>query len=67
MNAKLKTLKRGQTFFGAGIQWLVLGHTNSSQGLFLYAGCLVGRFIRLSVEVGSFGADQAFSRFVRNL
>ena len=33
MNAKLKTLKRGQTFFGAGIQWLVLGHTNSSQGL----------------------------------
>ena len=33
MKAKLKTLKRGQTFFGAGIQWLVLGHTNSSQGL----------------------------------
>lgn len=33
MNAKLKTLKRGQTFYGAGIQWLVLGHTNSSQGL----------------------------------
>ena len=30
MNAKLKTLKRGQTFFGAGIQWLVLGHTNSN-------------------------------------
>ena len=33
MKAKLKTLKRGQTFYGAGIQWLVLGHTNSSQGL----------------------------------
>ena len=33
MNAKLKTLKRGQTFYGARIQWLVLGHTNSSQGL----------------------------------
>ena len=33
MKAKLKTLKRGQTFSGAGIQWLVLGHTNSSQGL----------------------------------
>lgn len=27
MKAKLKTLKRGQTFYGAGIQWLVLGHT----------------------------------------
>lgn len=33
MKAKLKTLKRGQTFYGAGIQWLVLGHANSSQGL----------------------------------
>ena len=33
MKAKLKTLKRGQTFYDAGIQWLVLGHTNSSQGL----------------------------------
>lgn len=33
MKAKLKTLERGQTFYGAGIQWLVLGHTNSSQGL----------------------------------
>lgn len=33
MKAKLKTLKRGQTFYGAGIQWLVLGHTNSSQRL----------------------------------
>lgn len=33
MKAKLKTLKRGRTFYGAGIQWLVLGHTNSSQGL----------------------------------
>lgn len=33
MKAKLKTIKRGQTFYGAGIQWLVLGHTNSSQGL----------------------------------
>ena len=33
MKAKLKTLKRGQTFYGAGIQWLVLGHTNSRQGL----------------------------------
>lgn len=33
MKAKLKALKRGQTFYGAGIQWLVLGHTNSSQGL----------------------------------
>ena len=33
MKAKLKTLKRGQTFYGAGIQWLVLGHTNLSQGL----------------------------------
>ena len=33
MKAKLKTLKRGQTFYGTGIQWLVLGHTNSSQGL----------------------------------
>lgn len=33
MKAKLKTLKRGQTFYGAGIQWLVLGHINSSQGL----------------------------------
>lgn len=33
MKAKLKTLKRGQTFYGAGLQWLVLGHTNSSQGL----------------------------------
>ena len=31
--AEPETLKRGQTFFGAGIQWLVLGHTNSSQGL----------------------------------
>ena len=33
MKAKLKTLERGQTFYGAGIQWLVLGHANSSQGL----------------------------------
>ena len=33
MKAKLKTLKRGQTFYGAGIQWLVLGHTNRSLGL----------------------------------
>ena len=33
MKAKLENLKRGQTFYGAGIQWLVLGHTNSSQGL----------------------------------
>lgn len=33
MKAKLKTIERGQTFYGAGIQWLVLGHTNSSQGL----------------------------------
>lgn len=33
MKAKLKTLERGQTFYGAGIQWLLLGHANSSQGL----------------------------------
>lgn len=33
MKAKLKTLKRGQTFYGAGIQWLVLGHSTSTQGL----------------------------------
>lgn len=33
MKAKLKTLERGQTFYGAGFQWLVLGHAKSTQGL----------------------------------
>lgn len=33
MKVQLKDLQRGDTFYGAGIQWLVLGHTKSSQGL----------------------------------
>lgn len=30
---QLKDLKRGETFYGAGIQWTVLDHSRSSQGL----------------------------------
>ena len=33
MKKQLKDLKRGETFRGAGIEWLVLGHDKSSQGL----------------------------------
>lgn len=32
MKKQLKDLKRGETFRGAGIDWLVLGHDQSSQG-----------------------------------
>ena len=33
MKKQLKDLKRGETFYGAGIQWTVLDHSRSSQGL----------------------------------
>ena len=33
MKKQLKDLKRGETFRGAGIEWLVLGHDKSVQGL----------------------------------
>lgn len=33
MKKQLKNLKRGETFRGAGIEWLVLGHDKSVQGL----------------------------------
>ena len=33
MKKQLKDLKRGETFYGAGIHWTVLDHSRSSQGL----------------------------------
>ena len=33
MKKQLKDLKRGETFYGAGIQWTVLDRSRSSQGL----------------------------------
>ena len=33
MKKQLKDLKRGETFYGAGIRWTVLDHSRSSQGL----------------------------------
>lgn len=33
MKKQLKDLKRGETFYGAGIWWTVLDHSRSSQGL----------------------------------
>ena len=54
---KMLTVQRPAHRTGPGIQ-------SSDIFVFLYAGCLVRRFVRLPVEVGSFCADQAFSRFV---